>query len=63
MEIIFLPDIDECASSPCENSGICIDEEDGYQCDCPSGFIGTWCEIGRVHAELSLFIIMNGKMN
>ncbi|KAJ8734440.1 hypothetical protein PYW08_013690 [Mythimna loreyi] len=36
--------IDECASSPCEN-GKCIDGIGGYSCDCAAGFEGEHCEI------------------
>lgn len=38
--------IDECASNPCQNGGVCNDEINGYTCDCgSSGMIGTHCEI------------------
>ncbi|KAJ8734395.1 hypothetical protein PYW07_014946 [Mythimna separata] len=36
--------IDECASSPCEN-GKCIDGIGGYTCDCAAGFEGEHCEV------------------
>ena len=36
-------DIDECASSPC-NDGVCTDQVDGYYCTCEPGFTGTYCE-------------------
>ena len=36
-------DIDECASSPC-NDGSCTDQVDGYYCTCEPGFTGTYCE-------------------
>jgi len=43
----FLPsceiDIDECESSPCANNGECIDEINGYQCNCTNGFINSHC--------------------
>ena len=42
----LLLDINECESSPCENGGTCIDMEDGYECECQSGFTGPMCETG-----------------
>ncbi|XP_041453703.1 protein eyes shut homolog [Lytechinus variegatus] len=35
-------DIDECESSPCAN-GTCIDEVNGYTCDCTPGWTGKLC--------------------
>ena len=43
----FLPDIDECASAPCQNDGSCLDAINGYTCDCVDGYEGTDCEIGK----------------
>ena len=40
-------DIDDCAPSPCQNGGTCIDEVNGYKCDCASGYEGDKCEIGN----------------
>jgi hypothetical protein len=33
-------DVDECSSDPCRNSGVCIDQLNGYYCQCLSGFTG-----------------------
>jgi hypothetical protein len=30
--------INDCLSSPCLNNGTCLDQVDGYLCDCLSGF-------------------------
>uniref|UniRef100_A0A336LUY3 Delta-like protein n=1 Tax=Culicoides sonorensis TaxID=179676 RepID=A0A336LUY3_CULSO len=38
-------DIDECASQPCENGGICIDLVGGFRCECPLEWTGDYCNI------------------
>lgn len=30
-------DIDECASQPCYNGGLCVDLPQGYRCQCKNG--------------------------
>ena len=40
---LFL-DIDECASGPCQNGGLCIDGINQYVCRCIAGWAGTFCE-------------------
>lgn len=42
---ISYADIDECDSNPCQNNGNCIDEINGYQCNCTGSFAGDECEI------------------
>lgn len=37
-------EIDECASSPCLNGGSCLDRLNRFQCLCPAGFSGQFCE-------------------
>ena len=43
----YLIDIDECASDPCQNGGICLDRINmikGYTCRCTPGWTGPNCE-------------------
>ena len=46
-------DIDECASSPCMNGGECIDEVNGFKCDCPHGYYDSLCASGINECESS----------
>ena len=41
-----IADIDECASSPCQNGGNCIDIVNGHTCNCIDGYDGANCENG-----------------
>ena len=41
-------DINECASSPCQNGGTCQDSINAYYCKCVAGYEGDNCEIGRL---------------
>ena len=36
-------DIDDCASTPCENNGTCTDLVADFQCACAAGFTGKNC--------------------
>ncbi|KAH8281394.1 hypothetical protein KR054_000271, partial [Drosophila jambulina] len=37
-------EINECASSPCQNGGVCVDKLAAYACACPMGYTGINCE-------------------
>ena len=50
-DLFSISDIDECASSPCQNGGTCIDEVNSFKCECTtcgcSNHTSTsTCEIG-----------------
>ena len=34
-----------CETEPCLNGGACIELEDGYECECQSGYTGDNCEV------------------
>ena len=34
-------DIDDCDPDPCDNNGTCIDEVNGYTCNCRAGFTAS----------------------
>ena len=38
-------DVDECASRPCYNGASCVDQPQGYTCECPPGFTGLQCQV------------------
>ncbi len=46
--VYFVVDVDECASSPCQNGAPCIDRTNSYTCRCRPGFTGTNCQTGEV---------------
>ena len=48
-------DIDECATIPCQNGGSCIDQINGYSCNCDDGYNGTNCENGNCQTLLHHF--------
>ena len=37
-------DIDECASDPCQNGGTCVDQVNGYLCQCVPGYTDLQCQ-------------------
>ena len=48
MNVLFSSstDIDDCFNVSCANGGTCIDEVEGYTCECAAGWNGTNCESG-----------------
>lgn len=45
---IFVVDIDECPSMPCDNGGVCTNMPGSFSCDCTgTGYEGATCITGR----------------
>ena len=45
--VLTFIDIDECASGPCQNGGTCVDQVNGYQCQCSPGYTDLQCHTGK----------------
>ena len=45
--VMTFTDIDEGASGPCQNGGTCIDQVNGYQCQCAPGYTDLQCQTGK----------------
>ena len=41
-------DINECVTHRCEHGATCLDQVNGYICQCVPGYEGQYCEIGRL---------------
>ena len=44
--LVLLSAVDHCFSNPCSNNGTCHNALHGYNCSCPKGFAGSFCEEG-----------------
>ena len=49
VETFHFSDIDECASVPCKNSGMCVDGIDFFACQCMPGFTGDQCQTSKMN--------------
>ena len=59
IQTLFL-DIDDCASNPCQNNGVCLDGVNSYECLCPTGFSGPRCEEETHVCSSSENLCLNG---
>ncbi len=46
-----------CERNPCKNGGSCT-EANPFNCDCPDGYTGKFCQIGKGQSQPSLSIIL-----
>ena len=54
LNLIFLLDVNECESNPCQNGGTCGDEINSYNCSCLAGYSGLDCESGMYISVINL---------
>jgi hypothetical protein len=50
---LYYADVNECTSAPCVNGGACVDQINGYLCNCLANFMGQHCEIGKINSILT----------
>ena len=53
-QVVFVVDINDCSSNPCENNGLCTDDVNRYTCTCPAGYTGTDCETSMYVTNICL---------
>ena len=46
-QLPLIIDVNECASTPCEGDGTCVDLVDGYRCTCVEGLLGANCHVSK----------------
>lgn len=52
---------DDCESSPCQNNGVCIDEINGFKCDCSkTGYTGKTCQNNENECKRKPNLCLNG---
>jgi len=56
--------IDECASSPCQNGGTCVDGSNSYTCNCDVGYTGPNCETvcDDIYRDVGIILDVSGSM-
>ena len=43
----YVSDTDDCSGVDCQNGGTCVDDVNGYACNCAPGYEGDHCETGK----------------
>ena len=63
MSSMCLSEINECASSPCQNNGTCVDQIGNYMCHCPPDFYtGVHCETGKSCITISAIVHLTSML-
>ena len=44
--MVYVLDINDCESNPCENGGTCSDAVNGFTCECFPGYTDKNCQTG-----------------
>ena len=53
LDFVIVPDIDECASSPCKNGGTCVDAVNSFTCQCPT--CGCSNQTSTITCQIGIF--------
>jgi len=60
--MIYLADIDDCNSAPCQNNGTCVDRINDFSCICALGYTDKECSTGKLSAfKLVMFLFLKHK--
>jgi hypothetical protein len=46
-----IPDIDDCSPDPCDH-GTCLDQINGFQCICDTGYEDDTCSTSKLHPSV-----------
>lgn len=46
---LFLFKVSVCEPNPCRNGGKCIQDGNDFDCDCPQGYKGRFCHVGKYY--------------
>lgn len=44
-KLLCFSDVNDCASQPCKNGGMCRDLDGDYTCQCPTPYVGKQCQL------------------
>ena len=48
---IVSTEVDVCSSDPCQHSGVCVQSNGTFTCNCTTGYAGVMCENGKTSDE------------
>ncbi len=54
---VFFVEVDNCATKPCKNQGVCINAVNAFSCNCTEGYSGATCRTGKL-SYLSGFLLV-----